>query len=106
MALNASRAWLIAYDIASPRRLGRLGAFIKKRAVPVQYSVYYFEGSPAQLAGLMKEIGARIDASRDDVRAYPIPDNPEVAALGRRDSVLGDMLLPNGLGGAFTREEA
>lgn len=83
MALNAPRAWLICYDITDPKRLGRLHRFIKKHAVPVQYSVYYHEGSTQQVMRLMRDIEGIIDPKTDDVRAYPIPDSPCIDQLGR-----------------------
>ena len=58
MALNAPRAWLIAYDISDPKRLNRVHRFVIKHCVPVQYSLYYFEGSPRAVEGLPKEIAA------------------------------------------------
>lgn len=83
MALNDTRAWLICYDIADPKRLGRLHRFIKSFAQPVQYSVFYFEGNSHQLSRSMKEISARINLKEDDVRAYPIPNPPQIDVLGR-----------------------
>ncbi|AGA33158.1 CRISPR-associated protein Cas2 [Thioalkalivibrio nitratireducens DSM 14787] len=83
MALNAPRAWLICYDIADPRRLIRLHRFLKRFAQPVQYSVFYYEGSSAQLARCLHDIAGRIDHREDDVRAYPIPNPAQVDTLGR-----------------------
>jgi CRISPR/Cas system-associated endoribonuclease Cas2 len=40
MGLNQIRSWLIAYDIASPRRLVRVYRLLREHAVPVQYSVF------------------------------------------------------------------
>jgi CRISPR-associated protein Cas2 len=93
MALNAPRAWLIAYDIASPRRLGRLHRFIKKNAVPVQYSVFYFEGSTSQVRRLLADIEKRISAREDDVRAYPVPNVPEYYSIGRGSMPDSGLLL-------------
>lgn len=83
MALHLSRGWLIAYDIADPRRLGRLHAFVKKHALPVQYSLYYCEASPARMDALMRRIEKYIDPRHDDVRAYQVPANPRIFSLGR-----------------------
>jgi CRISPR-associated protein Cas2 len=83
LALNASRPWLITYDIADKRRLSRLHRFIKKHAVPVQYSVFLFEGSGAQVGRLMNEIEGYIDPKYDDVRAYQLPVESELVTLGR-----------------------
>ena len=55
MAINAPRGWLITYDITDPKRLVRLHRFLVRRATPVQYSVFHFEGSAA-LMGRLKDI--------------------------------------------------
>lgn len=83
MSCSSPRAWLICYDIADPRRLGRLHRFLKTRALPVQYSVFHFEGSSAQLGRLLQDIKAHIKPKEDDVRAYPIPDAVQLHTLGR-----------------------
>ena len=83
MALNTPRSWLITYDIADKRRLSRLHRFIKKHAVPVQYSVFLFEGSAAQVGRLMGEIEGYIDPEYDDIRAYQLPTEPDLVTLGR-----------------------
>lgn len=81
--MSAPRAWLVTYDIADPRRLSRLHRFLKKRAVPVQYSVFLFEGSGAQIGRLMQQIEQLIRPDQDDVRAYQLPQTPQFDTLGR-----------------------
>jgi len=83
MPLTQRRNWLIAYDIRDPRRLARLHNFIKRHAVPVQYSVYLFSGHAGHLGQLLAEIRHRIDIRVDDVRAYLVPEGAEVHTLGR-----------------------
>lgn len=82
MAQGESRDWLIAYDIADKRRLSRLHRYIKKHAVPVQYSLYWYAGSAVQIDRLMREIETCIDRRCDDVRAYPVPRQASVDTLG------------------------
>lgn len=83
MALNTPRGWLITYDITDPKRLARLHRFLVKQATPVQYSVFHFEGSPAQMGRLMADIKTRIDPSSDDVRGYQLPEHLSIDTLGR-----------------------
>ena len=83
MALSAPRAWLIAYDISDPKRLNRVHRFVIKHCVPVQYSLYYFEGSTRAVEGLLKEMQNLIKPEADDVRAYPLPPTPDIVTLGR-----------------------
>ncbi|MCP5254418.1 MAG: CRISPR-associated endonuclease Cas2 [Zoogloeaceae bacterium] len=83
MALNTPRAWLITYDITNPKRLMRLHRFLRKHAVPVQYSVFHYEGSAASMGRLIAQIEARIDPATDDVRAYQLPEHLSIDTLGR-----------------------
>lgn len=84
MALNAARDWLICYDIADPRRLGRFHRFIKQVAVPVQYSVFTLRDSPAKIGLLAGDIEKRIHSEQDDVRIYSVPAKPQLYLLGRQ----------------------
>lgn len=81
--MNQRRAWLIAYDIKSPKRLSRLHRLIKARAIAVQYSVFMFKGRAADLGNLFGEIRQLVDPKVDDVRAYPIPPRFEIHVVGR-----------------------
>ncbi len=96
MALNEPRTWLIAYDITSPKRLGRVHRHLRKRAVPVQYSVFVVHDTPAYVGRLRNELMALIDARSDDVRIYPVPENPQLSLLGRRAMPEGVMLIRSG----------
>jgi CRISPR-associated protein Cas2 len=83
MALKTPRAWLITYDITDPRRLVRLHRFLVRQATPVQYSVFHFEGSAAQMGRLMADIETRIKPDEDDVRAYQLPEPLQLDTIGR-----------------------
>lgn len=93
MALNVLRGWLITYDITDPRRLARLHRFLVRQATPVQYSVFHFEGSAAQMGRLMADIEARIAPGSDDVRGYQLPEHLSIDTLGRGSSPGGVLLL-------------
>lgn len=92
MALNTPRGWLVTYDITNPKRLTRLRRFLVKQATPVQYSVFHFEGSAAQMGRLMADIEKRIDPTTDDVRGYQLPEHLSIDTLGR-GSLPGDTML-------------
>ena len=92
MALNTPRGWLVTYDITNPKRLVRLHRFLVKQATPVQYSVFHFEGSAAQMGRLMADIETRIDVRTDDVRAYQLPEHLSIDTIGR-GSLPGDTFL-------------
>lgn len=83
MAINQTRAWLICYDIANPRRLGRVHRCVKKHAIPIQYSVYLAQASANQMQDILREIEHIIDPKQDDIRIYPIPKNPNITLIGQ-----------------------
>ena len=82
--------YIICYDITNPRRLGRIHRTLKQYAVPLQYSVFLFTGSAAQLAQCLARLQAIMDEHSDDIRAYPLPQR------GLR-LVLGASALPDGI---------
>ena len=81
---------IICYDIADPKRLGRLFRFLRKCAAPLQYSVFLFSGDDRQLERCLQGLLRLIDTKEDDLRAYPLP------ARGLRVR-LGKPALPEGI---------
>ena len=65
--------YLISYDICCPRRLARVHKVLRQHALAMQYSVFWFQGSPRQLAGCLDELERLMDPRYDDIRAYPLP---------------------------------
>ena len=99
MALGANHSWLITYDIADKKRLGRLHRFVKKHAIPVQYSVYATRKSVAGIGRLASELRGYINPKEDDVRIYQIPERPLIFTLGsgvlpEHGLILGDFVDP------------
>ncbi|MBH2042715.1 MAG: CRISPR-associated endonuclease Cas2 [Comamonadaceae bacterium] len=82
--------YIICYDIANPRRLGRIHRVLKKHALAVQYSVFLFSGTEAQLQRCLAQLQALMDERYDDIRAYPLPQR------GLR-LVMGASALPEGI---------
>lgn len=78
-----SSQWLIGYDIASPRRLGRVHRRMVHWATPMEYSIFLFIGSPLQLTCCLEEIAGLINPREDDVRCYPLPLRGVQERLGR-----------------------
>ncbi len=82
MALNRRMPILICYDIADPRRLQRLHRQLAKRALMVQYSVYYCELTREGMERIKAMIANHIDPTADDVRLYPLPGDFDITLLG------------------------
>jgi CRISPR-associated protein Cas2 len=75
--------YIICYDVSNPKRLGRLFRYLRKCAVPLQYSVFLFTGDDRQLDRCMAKATGLIDAVEDDLRAYPLPVRGLKARLGK-----------------------
>ncbi|MDW8324871.1 MAG: CRISPR-associated endonuclease Cas2 [Burkholderiales bacterium] len=97
MAQNERRTWIIAYDIADPRRLNRVHRFISQQAAPVQYSIYTLEAAPRAIERLCAELQAYIHPRADDVRIYPLPRWARIMHIGRRPLPEGLALYDAGL---------
>lgn len=90
MALNERRNWLIAYDIAHPRRLQRVHRYVKTVSTPVQYSLYFAQETTHGIRKICDALARLIDSNADDVRIYQVPERLRMAQVGRRP-------LPEGL---------
>jgi len=75
--------WIICYDIACPRRLGRIHRCLKRVASPLQYSVFLFSGTEPQLQRCLATLEQLMDPRHDDIRAYPLPQRGLRWCLGR-----------------------
>jgi len=92
MSQHKKARWLLTYDIADPRRLGRMFRFLKKQGVPVQYSVFLLEVSAHEMNQLLPQMAKIIHPQADDVRAYCLPANLWQATLGK--AILPEGSLP------------
>lgn len=75
---------IIAYDIANPKRLGRVHRYLKKIALPLQYSVFLIELDAERRDKVLKHLRTLIHPKQDDVRIYPLPENPQWVKLGKQ----------------------
>ncbi len=74
--------YLVAYDIANPRRLGKVFRYLRKVGFHLQYSVFLANLTPAELKLLLTDLEAMIDPHEDDLRIYPLPRDPDWYWLG------------------------
>lgn len=54
-----------------------------KQAIPLQYSVFLFEGDDRQLDRFMQGAIELINEKQDDLRVYPLPNRGLKARIGR-----------------------
>lgn len=97
MADSQSGLYLIAYDIAHPRRLGRVHWILKKQGLPVQYSLFTVVMKRPRLLRLLERIEQQIEIKEDDVRCYRLPANADTITLGRQFFPQDVMLFTGGV---------
>ena len=82
--------FLIAYDIADNKRVAKLGRFLSKFGVRIEYSIFYVKAAKDEMTEIAMKISDIIDTEMDDVRIYEIEDYG--IALGNAD-LLDEMFL-------------
>ena len=97
MSKHHRREFIIAYDIADPRRLTRIHRMLKRLAMPLQYSVFYAQMSDHQRDKLARLLENEIQPKEDDIRIYPLPRHYNVQYLGEDPMLEG--LYPDDLNG-------
>ena len=85
--------WLICYDIADPRRLGRVHKLVSRQAEPLQYSVYRVCATRKEAVHALNTVAAEIDSRADDLRAYPLLTAATPVIYGRSLTPSGVKLL-------------
>lgn len=75
--------WIIGYDIADPRRLGRVYRAMLKHATPIEYSIFFFSGTQHACATCLEQIACLINPEADDLRCYPLPARGFQTRLGK-----------------------
>ncbi len=74
--------YMVCYDIANPRRLGKVHRVMKKNGISAQRSVFFAHGSEKKMEALMAELGKVIRKDADDIRAYPVEGPKKVWTTG------------------------
>ncbi|TVQ89497.1 MAG: CRISPR-associated endonuclease Cas2 [Chromatiaceae bacterium] len=84
MPANRPALYLLAYDIADPRRLTRVHRTVRSRGLPLQYSVFIIPGTAAEIDRLLADLDAIIEPAADDIRVYPLPRQLDLVHYGRQ----------------------
>jgi len=65
--------FLICYDIADEKRVGKIGKLVEKNALRIQRSVYFYEQiTKGELTVLLDQLLLLLDEEVDDLRIYTI----------------------------------
>ncbi|GAB6183892.1 CRISPR-associated endonuclease Cas2 [Thermodesulfovibrio hydrogeniphilus] len=83
--------YLVCYDIADERRLNRIYRYTKQFGIHLQYSVFVCSFTEKELEKYKKTLLTIINVNEDDVRIYPLPENPKIYTLGQAQ------LIPDGV---------
>ncbi len=97
MADNDNGLYLIAYDIANPRRLSKIHRTLKKRGLPIQYSVFTVVIKRKALLRLLERLNSLIKSTEDDIRCYRLPVKTEIDSLGKQFFPEDIMLFTDGV---------
>lgn len=84
MPANQRRPYLLAYDIADPKRLVRVHRTVRGSGMALQYSVFLVVGTTRDLDQLLAALDDIIKPSRDDIRVYPLPMQFDAEQYGRQ----------------------
>jgi CRISPR-associated protein Cas2 len=103
MADSQQGLYLVAYDIADPKRLARVHRVLKQQGLPVQYSVFTVVLKRKALLRLLERISALIKQREDDVRCYRLPESDAVNALGQQYFPDDVMLFTGGVNRILTQ---
>jgi CRISPR-associated protein Cas2 len=96
MAQQQPKAHIITYDIGDPKRLTRIHRYLKKLAMPIQYSVFLIECNTKELQEVRDHLQEMINPKQDDIRIYTLPLKPVIMTLGQQALSQGIYLLSGG----------
>jgi len=80
--MNRFTWYMMAYDIADPKRLAKVHRQIKKEGIAAQKSVFFIRGTENDVEQLMDRVGKIMKLNEDDLRAYPITRPTDVWTNG------------------------
>lgn len=87
--------YLVAYDVADPKRLQRMHRRLRREGLAVQQSVFLVQRSQRRIEALLDELERLMRRREDDLRAYPVHHPGEIWLRGR-GLVDGHLLAPDG----------
>ena len=82
---------ILAYDVSEKKRLRKLHYFLRKRALPLQRSVFLLHCSAAELAEILNGVRERTHLREDDVRLYPVHSPQSIWAAGQQQEAVQNL---------------
>jgi CRISPR-associated protein Cas2 len=82
MSHHGPRRYILCYDIACPRRLGRVHRRVKRDGLALQYSLFDLTLTASQLHALVSDLKGIIHQDLDDVRIYGLHPHAQIATIG------------------------
>lgn len=81
---HKGKRWvLVAYDVASPKRLRRVHRFLKREGMAVQYSVFLLQAGDAKYQSVIAGLLELICEKEDDLRFYDCKSREHIWLAGR-----------------------
>ena len=87
-----AQRWLLAHDIADPKRLQKVWRYLRQEGVRLQYSVYLISGNRQHVDKVLSRLRALINEKADDVRVYAMTENTRIWGLGTQFDDGGNVL--------------
>jgi CRISPR-associated protein Cas2 len=81
--------WVIGYDISCPKRLQKVHRTLKQYATPIEYSLFWLEGSLKFKNNCLDELMQLIHPKQDDLRCYTMPKQGVKLRLGKANLPTG-----------------
>lgn len=75
--------WLIAYDIANPKRLQKIYRCLCNHALPLQNSVFLLPGRQEDFQRCRAELLPLIHPTEDNLRIYSLPEQTVITHFGK-----------------------
>ncbi len=85
---------VLAYDVRDPKRLQRVHYYLRKRALPLQKSVFLLHCTSSVLAETLQGVRERVALREDDVRLYPVNSPNSLWGAGQQTAALPSLYAP------------
>lgn len=82
---------LLAYDVRNEKRLRKVHHYLRKRAMPLQKSVFLLHCTATELAETLQGVRQRAHLREDDIRLYPVHSPASIWAAGQQSNAVAGL---------------